>query len=124
MNISPNDKVNGFLADIQFTSHKNLDRVILIRELFLKAKKNLNEDIKYGGLVFSISKELIAGVFSYKNHISIEFGNGVDFIDNDSILEGSGKQRRHIKIFKDSDIGDKKCDYYISQAITIATKNK
>ena len=69
----------------------------------------------YGGFVFFAGKELVSGIFPYKNHISIEFGNGVNFSDPDGFLEGKGKMRRHLKILAKSDIVDKKIDYYIRQ---------
>ncbi len=116
MELSNNDKVNDFLADIQLISSDKFDMMISIRELFFSANKDLVEDIKYGGLVFNLSNSLLGGIFPYKKHISIEFSNGSDFIDIDSILDGGGKKRRHLKIFTADDIAHKNSDYFINQA--------
>jgi len=116
MNISSNDKVNDFLADTQLTSPEQCELVTSIRGLFLSANSDLVDDIKYGGLVFNLSGKLIGGIYTYKEHISIEFSNGASFADPDSILEGKGKQRRHLKIQSDEDISIKSAEYFIKQA--------
>ena len=118
MNISNNDKVNDFLADIQFKASEQFEMMISIREMFLASNEKLVEDIKYGGLVFNLSGVLIGGIYSYKEHLSIEFSNGADFIDPNFILEGGGKKRRHLKIKMNDDITNKNADYFINQAST------
>ena len=116
MNISANDKVSDYISDIQSLSSGQFDLVIAIRDIFLEANKELIESVKYGGLVFNVSNTLIGGIYTYKEHISIEFSNGYRFIDTDSILEGSGKKRRHIKIYTSDDIVDKNVTYFVNQA--------
>ena len=118
MNISSSDKVNQFLTDTQFVSPEQFEMVIAIRELFIQARKDLVEDIKYGGLVFMSEDALIGGIYTYKEHISIEFSNGADFDDFDKRLEGKGKKRRHLKITSIADITNKKSANYIGQAVT------
>lgn len=117
MNISTSDKVNDFLSDIQSISSEQFDMVIAIRDIFFRANEELVESIKYGGLVFNVSDALIGGIYSYKEHVSIEFSNGADFIDNDSILEGGGKKRRHLKIYENDDIFQKNVEHFVSQAV-------
>ncbi len=117
MSISTSDKVNDFLSDIQSISSEQFDIIISIRDVFLKSNKELVEGIKYGGLVFSASNALIGGIYIYKEHISVEFSNGANFIDTDSILEGGGKKRRHLKIYTDEDIAPKKIEYFVNQAV-------
>lgn len=116
MNISSNDRVNDFLADTQLKSSAQCDLVISLRELFLNANPDLVEDIKYGGLAFSLSGSLVGGIYTYKEHISIEFSNGASFADTDSVLEGGGKKRRHLKIHSQDDVAGKKAAYFIDQA--------
>jgi len=113
-----NSKVNDFLLDIESLSKSQYEMVISIRTLFLKANDALIEDIKYGGLVFNVSKDLIGGIYVYKEHISIEFSKGVNFDDPNSILEGGGKKRRHLKICSQEDIALKKTNYFIKQAVS------
>ncbi|MGJ8645976.1 MAG: DUF1801 domain-containing protein [Marinomonas colpomeniae] len=117
MNISNSDKVNDFLSDIQSLSPEQFDMVIAVRDIFLKTNEKLVESIKYGGLVFNVSNALIGGIYIYKEHISIEFSNGAGFIDTDSILEGGGKKRRHLKVYSYDDIVQKNTKYFVNQAV-------
>ncbi len=119
MNISSNDTVNDFLNDIQFKSLDHFEIMILIRDLFLNANSHLVEDIKYGGLVFTLEDNLIGGIYSYKEHLSIEFSGGAYFTDANSILEGKGKKRRHLTVITEDDIATKNCAYFIDQASNV-----
>ena len=117
MKYSDNDRVNKFMDDLQFVSPDQIEIIESIRSIFFNADKDLVEDIKYGGLVFNLSSDLIGGIFPYKNHISIEFSNGVEFPDPSGILEGKGKQRRHLKIFEKQDIDAKKVESFVAEAL-------
>ena len=86
------------LRDLREHSFEFHDMVLRIRSLFLEACPGLTEAVKYGGIVFLKQKELIGGVFVYKEHVSVEFSQGSSFPDPDAILEGKGKYRRHIKL--------------------------
>ncbi len=90
-----------------------------LRKIVLKIKPNAKEEIKYRGLVFVIDAKLICGIFIRKNHISVEFSFGARMPDPDNFLEGSGKYRRHIKIFQQEDIKNKKVEYYIKQSFKL-----
>lgn len=120
MNVSTSDKVNEFLSDIQSISSEQFDRVMLIRDIFLRANEELVEGIKYGGLVFNASNALVGGIYVYKGHISVEFSHGADFIDHDSVLEGGGKKRRHLKVYGNEDIVQKNIEYFVHQAASVA----
>lgn len=117
MKFSDNDRINAFMDDLQSTSPDKLEIIELIRKLFLRANKELTEDIKYGGLVFNLSSTLIAGIFPYKKHISVEFSNGADFSDPSAMLEGKGKKRRHLKIVDKTDIDAKNVDVFVAEAV-------
>jgi hypothetical protein len=114
--LSTNEKVNAFLIDIQSTLPDDYEIVEKIRAVFLKEYPQIDEEIKYGGITFNASGELIGGVFISKKHISIEFSNGAQFTDTDKLLEGKGKFRRHLKILNSDDLENKKFDFYIKQA--------
>ncbi len=117
MKLAGNDRVNKFMDDLQSVSPDKLEIIKSIRKIFLGADKELTEEIKYGGLVFNLSNVLIAGIFPYKEHISIEFSNGSDLDDPSGILEGKGKKRRHLKIINKQDINDKNVNEFVNQAI-------
>ena len=69
----------------------------------------------YGGFMYAAPAQF-CGVFAYKEHVSIEFGRGCDLEDIHRVLEGSGKLRRHIKIYTLADIDSKHVYAYITQA--------
>jgi len=112
-----NARVNKFMDDLQSISPDKIEIIKPIRKLFLSANKDITEDIKYGGLVFNLSNVLVGGIFPYKDHISIEFSNGVDFPDPSGMLEGKGKKRRHLKIIKKKDINDKNVKAFVAEAV-------
>jgi len=114
---SLNIKVNEFLIDIQSTFPNKFETVEEIRQLFFKENPEIDEEIKYGGIAFNVSGQLIGGIFVYKQHISIEFSHGAQFTDSNDFLEGKGKLRRHLKIFDISDVKNKKINSYIKQSV-------
>ncbi|MEM7054924.1 MAG: DUF1801 domain-containing protein [Pseudomonadota bacterium] len=117
MLFSDDDRVNAFFEDLQILSPEKLELVVLIRAVFHGTSDELSEGIKYGGLVFYRRNKLIAGIFPYTQHISIEFSNGVCFADPDGLLEGKGKMRRHLKIIDKQDIESKKVAAFAAAAI-------
>jgi hypothetical protein len=110
-------KVENFMLDIQSVSVERYNIAMQLREFFLDAEPSLSEDIKYGGLVFIRDRELLSGIFLYKEHISIEFGNGINLSDPNSILEGKGKSRRHIKIRSEEELQVKNVRSHIKQSL-------
>jgi hypothetical protein len=74
----------------------------------------------YGGIVFELEagnpKTMICGHFTYKNHVSLEFGKGYELQDPKHVLEGKGKYRRHIKLTSQSDIRANSVRSMIEQA--------
>jgi hypothetical protein len=80
---------------------------------------------KYGGtLVESVPgqpKSQFCGIFAYTNHVSLEFTNGTLLDDPEKLLEGEGKNRRHIKLASLSDIAGKRCEDFLRQARDLQT---
>lgn len=76
----------------------------------------------YGGIVFErepgVHKTMVCGHFVYKQHVSLEFGNGYRFSDPESVLEGKGKYRRHLKLKSPDDIHSKPVREMIEQAFS------
>lgn len=119
---SSNEKVNKFLQDIHSTFPDKFEIVDEIRNVFLNSNSDICEEIKYGGITFTILGQLIGGVFVYKQHISIEFSFGAQFSDSDGFLEGKGKLRRHLKILEINDIKKKNINSYVKQAVCVSNK--
>ena len=117
MEASP--RINNFIQDLLFTDRDKGKIVTTLRKLVLAVSSNVKEEIKYGGLVFVNEKRLFYGIFIRRNHISIEFDRGAEMHDPDNFLEGSGINRRHLKIFQNEDIKNKKAEYFIKQSFTL-----
>ncbi len=117
MNMQANPKINNFIQDILFMDEDKGETVISLRKSVLEITPSAKEEIKYGGLVFASDKRLFCGIFVRKNHISVEFDRGAEMQDPNNFLGGSGKNRRHLKIFQQEDIKNKKAEYYIKQSI-------
>ena len=76
----------------------------------------------YGGIVFEqepgVHKTMVCGHFVYKYHVSLDFGDGYGFSDPESVLEGKGKYRRHIKLASPGEIESKFVRTMIEQAFS------
>ena len=76
---------------------------------------------KYGGHVMcpdpESDKHFIGGIFTYKDHVSLEFSNGAALEDLGGHLEGSGKKRRHLKLKCVGDIAAKNAGAYLRQIL-------
>ena len=119
MNKSIDRDVEKFLEEIHLISEEFYGALIQVRQIFFAECNILTEAIKYGGIVFFKDNELISGIFVHKKHLSLEFGNGAQLTDPDSILEGKGKFRRHIKLKSVKDIGKKNVREFVGESIAI-----
>ena len=81
-----------------------------------KTIETTSEEVKYGGILFTSGVQF-GGVFAYKTHVTVEFGNGAKINDSFGFLEGTGKGRRHVKLLTISQIKDKKLAQYLSLAL-------
>lgn len=108
-------RIDSFLSDIRLSKPEHAEIVESLRAIALCISKTVSEEIKYGGLLFSDSKPF-CGVFSYKEHITLELSNGAGLKDEFGVLEGKGKTRRHIKFLTAADIQEKHAHEYITQA--------
>lgn len=111
-----NSRINNFIQDIRLLDEDKGEIVISLRDLVLNIAPDTEEAIKYGGLVFLSNNRLFCGIFVRKNHISVEFDIGAQMQDPDNFLEGSGRYRRHLKIYNREDIKNKKVEYYVKQS--------
>ena len=91
-------EVEEFIQDIQAFDREKADIVISIRELVLDIAPNAQQKMMYGGIVF-ISDRLFCGIFARKEYVTVEFDRGAEMDDLKGLLEGSGKNRRHLKIY-------------------------
>jgi hypothetical protein len=117
-----NERVEHFLEDLRLVGEDRLQLVSRLRNLILSVDPKITEEIKYGGILFSAGPPF-CGIFSYANHVSLEFGRGAELPDKHRVLEGEGKLRRHIKLDSGQDLFRKNVREYVSLAIAAAGAN-
>jgi hypothetical protein len=113
------ERVAALLQDLSLVSDSNYALVQAVRKLVLRLGKDVTEEVKYGGILFSRS-QAFCGVFAYTNHISVEFGDGANLPDAYGLLEGKGKQRRHIKLTTLDEMKDRQLAHYVQLAYATA----
>jgi hypothetical protein len=111
--------VQNLIEDIRLLSEQNYEMVETIRTLVKKTFKPCEEEVKYGGILFSCGVQF-CGVFAYKEHVTVEFGKGASIKDALGHLEGAGKGRRHLKLMSIEDIKNKKVAQYLPLALEAA----
>ena len=109
------EMVKQLLSDLRLTNPAGYDLVQGVRKIIYSAVPKASECVMYGGFMFA-STTKFCGVFAYTDHVSIEFGRGCDLKDTHCVLEGSGKLRRHIKVYTLADIKAKHVLAYTTQA--------
>ena len=111
--------IDALIEDIRILSEERYATVQAVRALVKSSIKPLAEEVKYGGILFS-SGVHFGGVFAYKDHVTVEFGSGAAITDDLGHLEGSGKQRRHIKLASVASIKAKQLAVYLPLALGAA----
>ena len=115
MKQSKSDTIEQFIRE-SLTLDEEKGRILIsLRETILEKSSAIKEEIKYSGLVYILDSELIAGIFIRKKHVSLEFGFGYKMSDPENYLEGTGKYRRHLKLFNEKDLLNKNVDFFVTQ---------
>ncbi len=112
-----NKAIQEFLQDGLIVDDEKYNILISVRDIIFSLRPETKEKIMYGGIVFSLENEMYSGVFVNKKHVSLEFSKGYLMDDPNRHLEGKGKYRRHLKLFKIEDISLKETAFYINQAV-------
>ena len=115
------ERVEKLLNDIRLVDEDRHALVQSLRELILCVDRSISEEVKYGGLLYS-SGVPFCGIFSYAQHVSIEFSKGAALPDRHKVLEGDGKLRRHIKVRTAGEVSSKHVREYVAKAFAAATK--
>lgn len=111
---SKSEAVQKFLDDLLIGDSEKYESIQELRIIVLGIYPKTTERIIYGGIMFTLSEDF-GGLFVSKNHISFEFGKGYLLNDPNSLLEGKGKFRRHLKIRQFSDIDAKYVSFFVKQ---------
>ena len=113
MKSNKNKKVDQFIVKL---SENIQDITTYLRNVILETSEDFTEEIKWGMPSYGIQKN-ICYLQPSKNHVNLGFYYGASLIDKDNLLEGTGKQMRHIRIKKLDEIKSEKIKALIQEAI-------
>lgn len=116
---SSTQRVARWLDDVRLLNEERHALVQALRSAVLSLGPSVTEEVKYGGLLFSTGSAF-CGIFSYRAHVSLEFGQGAALSDPAGVLEGAGKGRRHIKLRHLDDVARCRVAEYLQQAFARA----
>jgi hypothetical protein len=109
--------IKDLLSDLETIDQEKYEIISTLRNDLLASHPEITEEIKYGGILFSINNQPFGGLFVSKNHVSVEFSDGYKLSDPNNLLEGTGKFRRHLKLSTLSDIASKQASQFMELAI-------
>ena len=115
----PVQSVSNWLSALRQNDEIRYQLVESLRQRVLALAPDIAEEIKYGGILFA-GRRGFCGIFSYTNHVTLEFSEGAMLADPYGQLEGKGKGRRHIKFMVASDIEARHAQAYIASAYAAA----
>jgi hypothetical protein len=113
------DLVDDWMDDLRQADADRAALVERLRRLILGVNPKVTEAIKYGGILFSAGPPF-CGVFSYTDHVSLEFARGAELPDPHRVLEGEGKLRRHIKLRAAPELFSKNVKAYVELGVAAA----
>ena len=108
-------RVENLLQELQDLRSGQFAIVSHLRDIVMGCSPKITEEVKYGGILFSSSKPF-CGIFSYSEHVSIEFSDGAALQDMYGDLVGNGKFRRHIKLEQLADVEEKHVAHFVNLA--------
>lgn len=117
---SQQSAVENFFADLGLVDPGKQQIALALRQQVLRLAGAAQERVMYGGVLYCLG-DAFCGIFSYKNHVSLEFGSGHRLQDPQGRLEGAGKLRRHLKFRQLADVQAKQAAGYIKQAVALAS---
>ena len=91
-----------------------------IRELIRKTLPNATEAVKWGNITYLLNGKNLAWLLFYKEHVDFGFFMGSKL--KSALLEGTGKNLRHIKIRTKEDINKKEFSRLLKDAAKLARK--
>lgn len=113
-----NEKLTALLMDWQqFDAHKH--RIVLkLRELAVAIAPDSHERVMYGGIVVYLQRP-VCGFFVHRQHVTVELERGIEIQDTWGVLEGKGKNRRHLKLGCMADLAGKRVETYLQRAFAL-----
>ena len=111
----------------EFVSVLEPDKYAIVRALrgaVQGVSTDIVESIKWNALCFFKGDRPFVGIMPYKKYISVIFDRGSEMTDELGVLEGSGKQMRHIKIHTMDEIKQKKVVQYIRNSYSVTGRRQ
>ncbi len=107
-----------------FDTSSNEQKPILLklRELVLATDENFAETIKWGQPCYSLNS-LVCYLQKAKTHVTLGFQKGAYLNDSLELLEGSGKDMRHIKIALTDEINFQPLKALLKEAVKYDTNH-
>ncbi|RDW19400.1 DUF1801 domain-containing protein [Oceanobacillus chungangensis] len=107
------DKVDQLIEALP----ENIEEITTcLRNLIFAASENFKEEVKWGMPSYSENGN-VCYLQPSKKHVNLGFYLGASLKDEEALLEGTGKQMRHIRITKLEEIQTEKFKVLIRDAI-------
>ncbi|MDA4116740.1 MAG: DUF1801 domain-containing protein [Thaumarchaeota archaeon] len=71
-----------------------------------------------------LTQKDVCGIYASGDHINLSFSNGATMNDPRALIEGTGKNMRHIKIFDVDDVGEDSIKSYVIEPVAAAMKGR
>ncbi len=113
-----NEKLSALLLDIQQLDADKHRIVLKLRELADTIAPDSHERVMYGGIVVYLQRP-VCGFFVHQKHVTVELERGVEIPDTWGVLEGTGKNRRHLKLTCMDDLSSKRVKTYLQRAFAL-----
>lgn len=117
------EAVQALLHDLRLGSPQWLALVEALRERVLSTCPTASETVKYGGILFSQAQPF-CGIYTYREHVTLEFSQGYRLHDPQRWLEGGGKLRRHRKVRTLDEAQDPRLADFLAQAWQLASMSE
>ena len=114
MKKSQDKGVQQFLDELKKFDTEKYKIVTDARNIVFKEYPKVNERIIYGGIMFTLDED-VGGLFVSTHHVSFEFSKGYTFRDPKTLLEGTGKYRRHLKLKTPEEVKTKDVSSFVKQ---------
>jgi hypothetical protein len=98
--------------------------VIKLREVISSVNPQIDEAIKWNGLMFFVGKMHIAFIYNYKrvDYLNLGFMHAVKLSDPKGFFEGTGKGMRHIKVRTAKDIPAAQIKRWVKESLQLEVK--
>lgn len=91
-----------------------------LRRLILSATSHIAEEVKWSRPCYSTSRGLFCYLHRTKSHVTIGFQQGASLKDPKNLLDGTGKEMRHVKIVASNGLDQPAVLKLIQQASKLA----